>query len=1027
MAKKKTKNNKVDNELNFDDLGDINTDDLDFGELDDIDASDRSPSKAGIARELATETGRGFLDNLVKQTAKKSLPEEYSNNYYELMDYASFTKNTFDENKNKVQSSIYKLGKEVKKILPFQMKLLNNFLEKYETNFEQIKQESEEALRENSIQSNLSSIFDKQLEIQKAIEAKRDAEGQVETRERITTNKLNFDILTNIDSNISNQTAFTLQISKEYYRKSLELQFKSYFIQADMLKTMKDYYKGFSLQFDNIVKNTGLPEFVKLNSTERIQDVIRTQMVQNTYKSLFSNSKYVDNIKSKFSKLINDKISSITDRVDAVTDQLSMVNAATDGTGISSGELAGTVLSGLLGSTLGEKLADKISPKIKDKVKDNKYINTGANYMNLLGNSPSTLFSLLKSKVSNKQNEYTDEGTPIRYLKSKMFGGLNELLSVTDPGVQEYNVKTASILNHNKPAIFDNKVHRSITEVIPMYLSKILKENTDLREMYYTVNQTKVRKIRGSEELHYDYEGRKLVTGSTLKANIENSILASEGSKSKLKGVSNTLLTGSLHELNKNKHENKDSIKLLSNKNTDKLLNDYLSKASKIENIKFDYSTLVEEATSETAPTELKALLEDNPQLVKILEVLKNSTSSERTDNISNQLSDVKRKYPITAIKRLITDTSKISDNRVFNSIKDDQAEMLSKAFTIFITDVGRDVSIDNILSGEAFKFLTTEQFKKLKDVLTVFTSDVKSIKISDNIVKESSLTVLLGIVNRSLKDNFEVDPEVFQTLYEYSPILGKKGKLTVENLIERKLDQTENTELVSFEELRSTLRATRTEVNEIRVDVAELSFIDTIRNRLPELDINLTEARRNPFQFARTVIDSVKKATDELRQSSKTKYETLSKQMEEFKTSLGNMSGAAIVASTTNIIKRLGTTVASIDEMILLEKANRDRELAILNDTKNKLTETVNDPSELKAIEKDIKLKSKEYAITIGTLEQLKVILLTQRQNLINLQSEDEHDDINLLKRIRTEIMLSIQRTRELLNGTELKIEALA
>ncbi|MBZ5782096.1 hypothetical protein, partial [Klebsiella aerogenes] len=91
---------------------------------------------------------------------------------------------------------------------------------------------------------------------------------------------------------------------------------------------------------------------------------------------------------------------------------------------------------------------------------------------------------------------------------SKMFGGLNELLGVTDPGAVNYKVQGASALNHNKPAIFDNKVHRSITEVIPMYLSKILKENTDLRMMYSHVNQGKMRGMQiGSQELHYDYDG----------------------------------------------------------------------------------------------------------------------------------------------------------------------------------------------------------------------------------------------------------------------------------------------------------------------------------------------------------------------------------------------------------------------------------------------------------------------------------------------------------------------------------------
>ena len=266
MPDKKQTKTDIDNEMNFDDLEDLNDSDLEFGDLENIE-DDRNPSKLGVAKELATETGKGFLEGLAKQTAKKALPPEYTANYYEAMDYVDFAKDTFEVNKSKVQKSAYRLGKEVKKILPFQIKMLDRFLEKTEADTEQLQQASEEQMREASTQSVLSGIFDKQLEIQKALEAKRDAEDAVEKKERISMNKMNIDVLSSIDANVSQNTAFSLQISKEYFRRSLELQFKSYYVQADMLRTMRDYYKGFSLQFENIVKNTGLPEFVKLNNT----------------------------------------------------------------------------------------------------------------------------------------------------------------------------------------------------------------------------------------------------------------------------------------------------------------------------------------------------------------------------------------------------------------------------------------------------------------------------------------------------------------------------------------------------------------------------------------------------------------------------------------------------------------------------------------------------------------------------------------------------------------------------------------
>ena len=73
--------------MDFGDLDDMSGD-MNFGELEDIDGNDRSPSKIGVAKDLAKEAGTGFLDSLVRKTASKSLPEEYSTHYSDAMDYA---------------------------------------------------------------------------------------------------------------------------------------------------------------------------------------------------------------------------------------------------------------------------------------------------------------------------------------------------------------------------------------------------------------------------------------------------------------------------------------------------------------------------------------------------------------------------------------------------------------------------------------------------------------------------------------------------------------------------------------------------------------------------------------------------------------------------------------------------------------------------------------------------------------------------------------------------------------------------
>lgn len=1017
MANKKSKENKVDTSVDMDDMEDLDMEGMDFGDLENVE-DDRNPSKPAIAKELAEEAGKGFFDSLVTNTAKKSLPEEYTSYGPEMMDYANFAKETFDENASKVNNSLYKFGKEVKKILPFQIGLLNKYLESKESEYETAREESKEEQQEASIQSNLTSIFDKQIEIQKAIEAKRDASDEVETRERITTNKLNYNVLANIDSNVANQTAFTMQISKEYYRKSLELQFKSFYIQSDMLKTMKDYYKGFSIQFDDIVKNTGLPEFVKLNSNERVQEVIRTQATQNLYKTLFSNNKYVENVKKKMSSLISSKVSGVTEKINDVTSQLSMMNDATGG-GTGALKLLAGAGSGMLGGTLGEKLADKISPKLRDRIKDNATINTGANYLSMLANSPSTFFSMLRNKSDRARDNYSDEATPTRMLMSKIFGATSGLLGVTDPESMNYQVKGSSLLDHAKPAIFDNKVHRSITEVIPMYLAKILKENTDLRTMYSVVNQKRIKGVSGSDELVYNYDERSLSTAGDYQNYVQNKYITSTSSKNKVANVSGNLINASLGELSKDKAANKDAIGKLRSKQSEKLLQSYLDRASQIEGISYDFKTLVEDASEGTAPMQLQQLIQSDPKLQELLDVLKKSTSKDASKLIDTKMSDVKRVYPVSGLKELFKGASIIAGSKVYNLLKDDQAEILARGITKFLV-TGKDMTMENILNFQVFTHLTPQELKKVSDPCNVFISDVRKIKSLDQELQTSSLGVLIGAVNTSLRQNADIDPNVFQVIYDASPVLGKQGQLSVENLFERKLFTGPQGEVTTMETIRDTFKISKQEVDNIRKKVIGEELSSSVDKYFGGIKKELDDAKGNPFAIARLLITKVKDAGNSAREAAKSSYSKYSKDLDSLKESISNLKEETIDKSVDLLITKLQTTEANIDSMIKSQTELKDKELQALNEAKSKLVETVRDPAGLNDIDKSIKSTTKYFDSSIKTLTSLKSTLSSQRANITRLKSEGLPNKSELIKRVRDEVFSTLDKVKQLLDTSK-------
>lgn len=331
MVKKKQQTDELD-DLDFGDLDDLGGD-IDFAE-DGFDDPDRTPSRSEVAKELAQSAGQSFIETVSKKTAEKALPSEYSSNYTEIADIASFAGEVVDRNKEKLDKSLFKLGKEVKKLLPMQIGLLDRYLERKEEEFAEFRQQTEDEMRNSAIASELATIFDKQLEIQKAIEAKSSAEREVDTKRDLVATNMNLELLRSIDANAAMSAAFSTQISKEFFRKSLELQYKSFYVQADMLKTMREHYKAFSIQFSNIEKNTSLPEFVKLKNTERIADIVRTNAAQAVYSGLFDRNKYLETVKKRVGRAIDDKVTSITDSINDITDALSMMNEGGPGSGL---------------------------------------------------------------------------------------------------------------------------------------------------------------------------------------------------------------------------------------------------------------------------------------------------------------------------------------------------------------------------------------------------------------------------------------------------------------------------------------------------------------------------------------------------------------------------------------------------------------------------------------------------------------------------------------------------------------------
>ncbi|MDD2819412.1 MAG: hypothetical protein PHN51_11550, partial [Candidatus Nanopelagicales bacterium] len=807
MATKKSgkESEEFDMGMDFDDMGDF--DDMSFDDEDSLGSSDRKPSTSTVAKELGMTAGEGFLEELVTKSAKNVLPEEYEAGYYEAMDLANYGKEVFDTNKAKLTKSTYRLGKEVAKALPFKIKMLDDFLEDKASEFEQMKQQSEEQMRNSAISSDLASIFDKQIEVQKAISAQESAEGEVEKKERIVQSQMSMDVMSNIDRNTSRYTEFTVQIAKEYYRKSLELQYKSYFVQADTLKNIKDHFKAFSIQFTNIEKNTALPEFVKLQKTESLQQLIRDQATQRVYDQMFTNSKFMDTFKKKAASYVGQKVGAVTDSMDTFTDILGQMNSAGEMGGPSGLMMGVDAVAGMGGGLLGEYAADKIPQDLRDKIKGNKTIKTGGNILSMLVNSPSTLLKTAQQMVTRKNREFETDDTMSGQLGRGITGGLADLLGSVNPDKPNLELKTENYLSHNQPAIFDKKVHRSLTEVIPLYLARLLARATDLNAMYRTVNPA-VANYEDSEPLLYDYEKRGLDTRERIQSNLEASIFKGASAKDKAKSSSKEILAKISSTVSSDRTRNKPEVKalnkLLGSKSAEEAMAKYIEKAREIHGDKLDYDKLMN-----TEDEQNKLLINDIKGLRPLLdEIKKANIDTKAMSQISGRMKDSNRKYPIEAVKEMFAGASRIAKSQPLNLIKDETAEIISEIFSRFVYRTGQSFSFEGLMTGRDWSIPEKyESNQTVLDAFSVLSADLKKIDRAGDTESIWAMNALIAITYKSVTSGQNTDPSVFQTVKDLYPEIVTQKEVSIENLLEAKIGDFSNTRYMAISDIRELTR----------------------------------------------------------------------------------------------------------------------------------------------------------------------------------------------------------------------------
>lgn len=470
MAKDK---NDIDDDLD-------NFDDFDFdGGFDDFDTppakDDRKPIVkvatsflAGAAEELSDPTR-------VKKMALDALPEGYTKAAGMADKVAATGRELYHTTAEELKPVIRDAKRLGRRALPAVKGLLPDRIAKKleELTAEEPRGPSVQQTRDAEINAEVADIFKLQMENDAQAREEDNVEKQSQRKQDTARFKTEIETLNSILAGVNRQVAYQDQILARYQKKSLELQYLQYFTLRDTFELHKASAKDTKTALQDIVKNTGLPEFVKSNLSEHGGHLFRERILgAASAKARDFASNYIDKYAGNIKKAVKENVAGFKENA---LNALSMGDVLLDAreAAADAGEVSdpyksgGKMAGGMVGGWLGDKAAKALRPFL---AKNPQIAKLGNKLEYGVDNAP----AIISDFMSEGRGENM-EGQP---LWKKILRGLKDL-SPTD--VVNAKLGETDLLRSQDAVPFTHLVRKSITDIIPGYLSRIHHELAIIR------------------------------------------------------------------------------------------------------------------------------------------------------------------------------------------------------------------------------------------------------------------------------------------------------------------------------------------------------------------------------------------------------------------------------------------------------------------------------------------------------------------------------------------------------------------
>ncbi len=467
------------------DLDDLSLDNFDTFGMEDPSQSNQ-PKAADSKREAITKVTTSFAkgaaevltdSDQIRRFAVGALPEGYGTTINTGFELGKDVRGLYNEAVEELRPAMPFIrrvaGKvsEVKGILPeaLRKKLKEVAESKDPDSFIQSQQTQDNQFMTNE----LATLFGDQM-TQQSIQYQETANrnlirDQVSMRQNQTLASL----MEMVRANTARQVAFQDQITSKYMRKSLELQYRQFFATRDLLNIAIRRERSDTELFKNIMRNTGLPDYVKLPLNEAAASNFRDRLLgygQKTaarFVSDFSGT-LVKNLRGSMKNALSGLVSGAQSGEMALdsAEQQAQMDRELEELGMAS-ETRGQKM----GKQAGSVLTDYALPFLANPVR--KLLNRSTKLRK--GGAKAGMFT---DVIAERMNEWAQSDTN----SSGWFAPLIWMLKDVVPKFNlDRSLGDAAIVGGDKPVPFDSLTRRSIVEIIPGFLSRILREITVLR------------------------------------------------------------------------------------------------------------------------------------------------------------------------------------------------------------------------------------------------------------------------------------------------------------------------------------------------------------------------------------------------------------------------------------------------------------------------------------------------------------------------------------------------------------------